>query len=100
MPVTTAVQAHVDAGLARAVGNIILSYDAPPAPFVSLRDAICSSYGYQDEIDGAPNPQSKKDFAERKILSILKSIEKNYRVRQAGASATETEQGTPDVDLE
>ena len=52
MPHTTALQAHVDAGFARATGNIILHYDAPASPFLSLRDAICASYGYQDEIDG------------------------------------------------
>ena len=100
MPVTTANQAHVDAGLARAVGNLILHYDAPAAPFINLRDAICSNYGYQEEIDGEPNPESKKAFADRKIKEMLKAIEKSYRVRQAGTAATTAEHQTPDVDLE
>ena len=100
MPITTAVQAHVDGGLARAVGNLILHYDAPPAAFISLRDAICAAHGYQDEIDGIPNPQTKAEFSEAWIKGVLKGTERGVRIRQAGIDASEAEGQNPDVDVE
>lgn len=99
MPITTATQAHVDDGLARAVGHLILSLDAPPAAFQSLRDAICDSYGYRNTIDGESNPETKAQFSIRWIKETLRNVEKAYRVRNAGAAAEDAEQQTADVDV-
>jgi len=97
MPITTALQTHVNGGLARQVGNLILSLDAPPAAFQSLRDAICDSYGYENRPDES---ETKAGFSIRWIVETMKRIEKAYRVKNAGTAATDAEQQTPDVDVE
>lgn len=38
------------------------------------RNAFASAYGYQDTIDGLPNPESKAQFRARKIKEYIKGI--------------------------
>jgi len=38
------------------------------------RNAFASAYGYQDTIDGEPNPQPKAQFWARKIKEFIKGI--------------------------
>lgn len=38
------------------------------------RDAFATVYGYQDTIDGAPNPETKAQFRARKIKEYIKDV--------------------------
>lgn len=38
------------------------------------RNAFATAYGYQDTIDGAPNPETKAQFRARKIKEFIKGI--------------------------
>lgn len=53
---------------------------------IEIRDAFCDEYGYQDTINGQPNPQSKASFAQERMdnnfVENVKDIVVNYRKRQ------------------
>lgn len=39
-----------------------------------IRNAFASAYGYQDTINGQPNPETKAQFRDRKIKEFIKGI--------------------------
>ncbi len=47
-----------------------------------LRDALCEEHNYQDNIDGEPNPESKKDFAIRMFDRLVKDIYVQWKMGQ------------------
>ena len=77
----------VTAGFCRVETNRILFFDMPTADLVKLRDAICNQYGYQDEIDGAPNPQPCGQFAQAWLKTLFNNLQVNETARQAGDAA-------------
>ncbi len=44
---------------------------------IELRDVLCFELGYQDEIDGSPNPETKAQFLQRTFNSHFKQWLKN-----------------------
>ena len=58
---------------------------------VALLDDFCSQYGYQEEIEGEPNPVSKKDFANSKITNYIKETVNAYRKTEAEKATSFTE---------
>ena len=82
-------------------------------------NALCSTYGYEDEIpkldskgnpevDGQgnevkiPNPVTKPQFAKTQLLHFLKEVTKGYEARNAGDSARDAalEKAESEINLE
>lgn len=53
-------------------------------------DAFCAQYGYQETINGKPNPQTKAAFAKAKVLEYIKEIVKGHEAGAAAKAAIET----------
>jgi hypothetical protein len=49
----------------------------PDALQVEVRDVLCFEFGYQDEIDGSPNPETKAQFLQRQFNTNFKNWLKN-----------------------
>ena len=48
-----------------------------------LLDDFCKQYGYEEIINGEPNPESKKDFANGKIIAFIKETVNASRKKTA-----------------
>ena len=92
-------QPMVDAGICRDAANVVLYFDAPIAFWLSMAVGICSDQSYQEEIDGAPNPESCNQFAQRWIKERLLAFERDPRSRGAGEAASDVVQAEPDADV-
>lgn len=55
------------------------------------RNAYATAYGYQDTINGAPNPESKAQFRERMIKEEIKRVIKGERTKTAYNAVVVTE---------
>jgi len=44
---------------------------------IELRDVLCSELGYQETIDGSPNPESKAQFLQRTFNETFRQWLKN-----------------------
>ncbi len=51
-----------------------------------IRNAFADAYGYQNTIDGAPNPETKAQFRDRKIKEYIKEIVKSVETQAALAA--------------
>lgn len=51
-------------------------------------DALCSNFGYQDIINGQPNPQTKNAFAKQQLIQWIKQRVHNYELATAQATVT------------
>lgn len=94
------------------------SVTIPDAEVPVLEEAFCASYGYQEEIpnpepqDAAtpdpewtptiPNPQSKQEFTQARIVAYMHEVVRGYAVNKAVAAAQEAAaaQTPPDVQVE
>jgi hypothetical protein len=61
----------------------------PDAQVQRVLDAFSHRYGYQDQIDGAPNPQTKVQFAKQQVALWIKRETEDYEraIRIAAAEA-------------
>lgn len=50
------------------------------------RNAFAIEYGYQDTINGAPNPETKAQFRARMLKNHIKEVTKAVETRQALAA--------------
>lgn len=53
-------------------------------------NGICGHYGYQAEINGEPNPESKVQFAKRMLVSYVKDCVMTYEIREANTASSES----------
>lgn len=68
----------------------------PEAQTSRVVDGIVYQHGYQDQIEGEDNPQSKKSFIKEKLIAWVKS---NVRSWEANRDAdTARESAISDVD--
>lgn len=51
-----------------------------------IRNAFATAYGYQDTINGQPNPETKAQFRDRKIKEYIKEVVRSVE-RQAALAA-------------
>lgn len=51
-----------------------------------IRNAFASAYGYQDTINGQPNPETKAQFRDRKIKEFIKGIVRSEEHKAALAA--------------
>lgn len=54
------------------------------------RNAFASAYGYQDTINGSPNPETKAQFRARKIKEYIKDVTRSEERKAALAAVTDT----------
>ena len=83
------------AGLCRDDANRLLFFDMTVSDMIKVRDGICTSYNYQATIDGAPNPESCGEFAQRRIKKFLVDMYRNGVAKQAAQDALEDAQNDP-----
>ena len=55
-----------------------------------IRNAFASAYGYQDTINGSPNPESKARFRARKIKEYIKEVTRSVERAEAVAAVPVT----------
>jgi hypothetical protein len=53
-----------------------------------MLDDLVSYFGYQETIDGEPNPVTKKEFANNKIKQFIRDRVKSVRKRRAEKQVT------------
>jgi hypothetical protein len=53
-----------------------------------MLDDLVSYFGYQETIDGEPNPVNKKEFANNKIEEFIKDRVKSVRKKRAEQQVT------------
>lgn len=63
----------------------------PDAQLDRVRNAFCAVNGYQDTIDGQPNPVSKNQFLKQQLMAFVKSTVKSYEESQAAKTIQEVE---------
>lgn len=51
-----------------------------------IRNAFATAYGYQNTINGQPNPETKAQFRDRKIKEYIKEVVRSVE-RQAALAA-------------
>ena len=71
-----------------------LSVDVPSQAEV---DDFVYGLGYQDTIDGSPNPQTKRQFAKQAIVQYIRLVIKTKRVNEAAESASITQAQAADA---
>lgn len=57
-----------------------ITFTIPDAKMPTVIDAW--SEGYQDTIDGQPNPQTKQQFAKQQMAAMIKVKVRQYEVNQ------------------
>lgn len=51
----------------------------PDGQLNRFRDGVAYGWGYQDTLpDGEPNPETKIQFIDRKLIELFKGLMKNY----------------------
>jgi hypothetical protein len=65
-----------------------LTLDYPNADAIAIRDDLCEYGGYQDTIDGAPNPLTRAQFAKKVAAQLLKDAIQSVRIARARAAVT------------
>lgn len=62
-------------------------------------DAVCVMGGYQDTIDGQPNPQSKQQFFNERIEQFLRDNYKAAKISAAEKAAKATAEAAANAEL-
>jgi len=75
---------------------------------ITIPDAIASRvlngfarrYGYAPTIDGEPNPETKAQFAKRKLIELIKQAVREAEVQEASNAAATTAAQSADTDIQ
>jgi hypothetical protein len=62
----------------------------PEAVAPRVLDAVCGSLGYQDTVDGQPNPETKAQFVRRMLKQSIRDMVRDYEARQYELSGKAT----------
>ena len=76
-----------------------ISIDIPDNILTRVVNGFCSNYGYQDTIDGIPNPETKQQFLKRKIIEFVKEAARNTEMNAAANAASITAKNAADSEL-
>ena len=71
-----------------------LTFNTGNIPLADINDALALEYGYQEIIDGAPNPETKAAFNKRHIGRIIREAYQRQKKVAAAKAATDA---IPDV---
>lgn len=69
------------------MATLTLTYDTGNVTLATIMNAFAEEYGYQDTINGQPNPESKADFARRIVRQYIVSVIRANNLRHARAAA-------------
>lgn len=69
------------------VGFINDNWEATPIKKLALLDSFVAQYGYQETIQGIPNPVSKRDFTNARITDFIRDSVNAFRRGEAEAAA-------------
>lgn len=64
-----------------------ISITIPDSVLNRVVDAICAQHDYQATINGAPNPETKSQFARRMIREFVKGCVRRQEMADAQAAA-------------
>ena len=80
------------------MGQFILDY--PDGIGARIRDAYCTAKGYQETIDGQPNPEAKIDFVKRMLVEHIKGVVVGQETRDAANTASVSQQATSETEID
>lgn len=66
--------------------TLTFTFDTGSQAIGDIVDAVCQLYGYQDTIDGLPNPQTRAQFAREQVRQFIISAVKGKQARDLAAS--------------
>lgn len=66
-----------------------ITLNIPNEHLTEVAEALAFVGGYQETIDGSPNPVTKNQFAKVQVIKYVKNAVKEYRAQQALASVVE-----------
>jgi hypothetical protein len=77
-----------------------IKFTIPNNQIQIITDAFSTEFGYQEIIDGQPNPQSKGDFTKERIKDYIKSIVKSNLVRvNSNSVISNADRDTNSIDI-
>lgn len=74
-----------------------ISLTIPDAQAVRILAAYCGLYGYQETVDGQPNPQTRLAFAKEQLYKHIKRVVIEYEGVEAQRAAISA--STTDINL-
>ncbi len=81
------------------MADLKISLVIPEALVTRVIEGIAYQHGYQDEIEGEDNPQSKGSFAKEKLLEWAKANVKAWEATQAANTARDAAIEDVDTDI-
>lgn len=87
----------VDGATTYPAATVIPYKDA--ASKTKIVDAFCTAYGYQDTINGAPNPQSKQAFFNARLTAYIKGVYQSEAVKAAEKAAGDAARNSTDAEV-
>jgi hypothetical protein len=69
------------------MADIKITITIPDGKAATIIDGFARQHRYQDTINGAPNPQSKKDFSLEVIKGFVRDTYKAYKAKSEGEAA-------------
>lgn len=67
------------------MAQITINY--PDQNAIDIRDTLCAAWGYQDTIDGEPNPESKVTFIKKRVAKFVSQVYVDAKGLAAAVSA-------------
>ena len=72
------------------MATLNLSVTVPDAQATAILADFCAYNGYQETINGAPNPQTKAQFAKQVVVKFVRESIKAQRAQAASLAAAQT----------
>lgn len=64
-------------------------------------NGFCKYYGYLSTLtDGSPNPETKMQFAKRKLIELIKNAVRNAETENASEAAIIAARNSVDIDIQ
>lgn len=71
----------------------------PDAQVTRVRDAFATAYNYQAAINGAPNPESRLQFLQRKLREHILDVVRSQESQAAGEVARKAQADKVDSEI-
>ena len=72
------------------MATLNLSVTVPDAQATAILADFCAYNGYQETINGAPNPQTKAQFAKQVVIKFVRESVNAQRAAAAALTASQT----------
>ena len=77
-----------------------IKIQVPDGKIARVYAGICGLYGYQEEIEGQPNPENCQQFARGIIKKYILEVVRNYEINEAIKAAAEAKDAELKADVE